>query len=262
MTPAQESLEDALKRCEVLRAVLRKSSSLQVRAVEERSLLKATGLAWFNNQRQEICKALDASLLSEIDSLYNQIITSSDRAGSRSSYLSKLRDLRAGLLNLRSTQILALARQATTDTPPNFGRLVSDSKMQSILQRRWKECVLCVHTDAPMAATVMMGGLLEGLLLARVNKETDKAPIFTASSAPRDKSGNPQPLKNWMLNDLIAVAHELGWISQSAKDVGAVLRDYRNYIHPQKELSHGIVLTLSDASVLWEVAKSISKQLL
>jgi len=44
--------------------------------------------------------------------------------------------------------------------------------------------------------------------------------------------------------------------------VGEVLRDYRNYIHPQKELSNGIVLRTEDASILWEVAKGISHQLL
>lgn len=65
-----------------------------------------------------------------------------------------------------------------------------------------------------------------------------------------------------MLKNFIDVAHELGWISNSAKDVGAVLGEYRNYIHPQKELSHGIVLTNEDAAIVWGVAKSISSQLL
>jgi hypothetical protein len=41
-----------------------------------------------------------------------------------------------------------------------------------------------------------------------------------------------------------------------------VVRDYRNFIHPQKELSHGIVLEVGDARMLWEVAKSITLQLL
>jgi hypothetical protein len=47
-----------------------------------------------------------------------------------------------------------------------------------------------------------------------------------------------------MLKDFIDVVHELGWITVSAKDVGAVLRDYRNYIHPQKQLSHNVHLKL------------------
>ncbi|MBL8230659.1 MAG: hypothetical protein JNL98_19360 [Bryobacterales bacterium] len=65
-----------------------------------------------------------------------------------------------------------------------------------------------------------------------------------------------------MLKSYIDVAHELSWISTSAKDVGVVLRDYRNYVHPQKEYSHGIVLTPEDARVLWDVAKTIVRQLL
>jgi len=109
----------------------------------------------------------------------------------------------------------------------------------------------------------MMGGLLEGLLLARINRERNKAHIFKATAAPVDPStGNPRQLKEWTLMNFIDVAHELNWISRSAKDVGEVLRDYRNYIHPYKELSHGVALTTADARVLWEVTKSLSLQVL
>jgi hypothetical protein len=112
-----------------------------------------------------------------------------------------------------------------------------------------------------MAATVMMGGLLEALLLARILREEDKDPMFKASTAPKDK-GKTLQLKEWGLRNFIDVAHELGWISQGAKDVGDVLRDYRNYIHPQKEHSHGIRLTTDDARIFWKVGKSISRQVI
>jgi len=36
---------------------------------------------------------------------------------------------------------------------------------------------------------------------------------------------------------------------------GRSFRDYRNYIHPQKELSHGINISAGDARTLWEIAK-------
>lgn len=42
----------------------------------------------------------------------------------------------------------------------------------------------------------------------------------------------------------------------------AVLRDYRNYVHPQKELSHGIRLSAQDAALWWEVSKLIARELL
>ena len=107
-----------------------------------------------------------------------------------------------------------------------------------------------------------MGGQLEALLLARVNRESDQAPIFKARTAPKNKAGQTRPLNEWMLNNYIEVAHELGWISVSARDVGAVLRDYRNYVHPFKQLSHGVHLTYADAALLWEITKNILRQVL
>ena len=120
-----------------------------------------------------------------------------------------------------------------------------------------------MNGGANLAATVMMGGLLEALLLARVNLETDKKPIFTAKAAPKDKTtGKSHALKDWALKDYIDVAHELTWITKSAKDIGEVLRDYRNYIHPHKEHSHKVKLNSSDGLIFWGVTKSIATQVI
>lgn len=151
----------------------------------------------------------------------------------------------------------------TPDAAPKFDPLVSDPRMQAILTRRWQECGICVKSGAPLAATVMMGGLLEGLLLAKINQLPNKSPVFSAASTPIDpKTRKAVQLKEWGLKNYIDVAHELGWITKATKDIGEVLRDYRNYIHPQKEFSHGITLEPGDALMLWEVAKSITLQLL
>ena len=132
--------------------------------------------------------------------------------------------------------------------------------MQGILNNRWTECVRCVGCNAPLAATVMMGGLLEAVLLARVNRETNKAPIFTAKGAARDHLGKTKPLNEWTLQHYITVAHELGWITVTAMSVGEVLRDYRNYVHPHKEYAHGVVLKPDDALLWWEISKTIVRQ--
>jgi hypothetical protein len=264
MTAGQQALDDAVKRCKFLQALLRKKATKQVWADEERDTIKATCLAWFNTQRPKISPELDSVALANADHLYDGMLKASERAGSRSKYQKSLKTLHGELLEIRSKQMVAASKTvATSDVAPSFAVLIPDAKMQGILERRWVECVLCLYAPAPMAATVMMGGLLEGLLLARINKEPSQQHIFTAKNSPKDKkTGNPLPLKDWGLKDYIAVAHELKWITVSAKDVGVVLRDYRNYIHPQKELSHGITLVADDAGILWEVAKSISKQLL
>lgn len=264
MADGQEALGDAIKRCDFLRKLLRKKRSKQVWAEDERETIKATCLAWFNNQKPSIQGDLDPQILGTADAIFDALLNASDRAGSRSQYQRNLKRLRAELLSLRSKQMQAASKKRRTqDSSPSFAVLIHDARMQDILLRRWTECVACLEGSAPMAATVMMGGLLEGLLLARINKQPNQQPIFTAKSAPKDKkTGIPLLLKDWTLKNFIDVAHELGWISESAKDVGEVLRDYRNYIHPQKELSHGIVLKNDDAVLLWEIAKSIAKQLL
>ena len=64
------------------------------------------------------------------------------------------------------------------------------------------------------------------------------------------------------MKGFLDVAHELKWVSNSAKDVGVVLRDYRNYIHPNKELTHGVKLNPNDARMFWDVCKNISREVI
>jgi hypothetical protein len=123
--------------------------------------------------------------------------------------------------------------------------------------------VKCIEGSAFLAATVMMGGLLEALLVARANRMSDKSPLFAATSTPIDpKTKKPLDLRQWTLAPYIDVSHELGWITRSAKDVAIVLRDYRNYVHPEKERSHGVTLSREDAVMFWELVKTLTRQLL
>ncbi len=108
-----------------------------------------------------------------------------------------------------------------------------------------------------------MGGLLEALFVARANKLQDKAPLFRSKSTPLDsKTKKPIPLSDWTLRPYIEVGYELGWISRSGKDVAAVLRDYRNYVHPEKERSHGVSLNAHDSAMFWDVTRGLAQQLL
>jgi hypothetical protein len=266
MNDSQLAIDEAISQVETLRKSLKKGTSLQVRAIQERSIIKATALAWFNNLRPKLTGIFNDGDLNSIDHLYNHILVASDRATVRSDYVAQLKSMKEALVELRSQSVLRPSipvKGNSSDLPPDFSSLITDTQMQNILRRRWLECIDCISAGAPLAATVMMGGLLEALLLARINRETNKAAIFKAIAAPKDKStGQTLSLKDWGLRNYIDVAHELGWISQSTKDISAVLRDYRNYVHPYKELSHGITLEKSDAPILWEVSKSITAQIL
>jgi hypothetical protein len=109
----------------------------------------------------------------------------------------------------------------------------------------------------------MMGGLLEALFVARANKMGDKGPLINARSAPIDKkTAKTMDYREWMLDSYIRVGHELGWITESAKQVADVLKEFRNYVHPAKELRHGVELAQNDSAMFWNVTKSLVRQLL
>ena len=270
MADGQVTIDAAVADVDNLRRILKRRSTKQVQSENERQIVKGIALAWFRKRRPMLVALLGEDQVGGIDKLYSALIESSGRATTRAKYFGTLKAVKKQLGNLQGQHVIALAAQAaitppgvkTSDSPPQFTSLISDHKMQAILAKRWRECVICVNAGAPLAATVMMGGILEGLLLAKINQLPNSSQVFTASSAPRDKVGKTLPLKVWTLKNYIDVAHELKWITTTAKDIGVVMRDYRNYIHPQKELSHGVTLVEGDAEMLWEIAKRMILQIL
>jgi hypothetical protein len=268
VTTAHDELEAMVDDVEHLRKHVAKGSSLQLRSEADLDLIKAVVQTWLRSRRPFLVAALGDQALQPVDAVFREILEASQRATVRTRYKEKLKAVKQLLAKLLVVNAVALSKGMTTpgstsDAPPSFGAIGGDAKMQAILTNRWKECVACVGYGLPLSATVMIGGLLEAILLARINILADKSPVFTAAAAPRDKkTGATLPLKEWGLSNYIDVAHELGWISDTYKDVGAILRDYRNYIHPHKEHQHGKTLSPDDAKVLWEIGKSIMHQVL
>jgi len=134
--------------------------------------------------------------------------------------------------------------------------------MKALLERRWIECTKCVSVKAHLAAIVMMGGLLEALFVARVKQLADKPILFTAPSAPKNKEGKTLPPNEWTLKPFLQVGYDVKWITQAARDVAAVLGEYRNYVHPEKEHRHGVSLGQEDGVILCGVTKNLVAQLL
>ncbi|MHB8471722.1 MAG: hypothetical protein ACYDC8_02495 [Gammaproteobacteria bacterium] len=266
MESAHEKVDVAIREVETFRKNLNKNKAKQVSSLEERNIAKATALSWFNNHLPIIADVVDHEQCEPVTAGYHKLIDFTDRATSRTRYDSVLKALKKDLGNLRKHAVDGKVNSQTavsSDQHPNFAPLIGDLKMQGILAERWRECVVCILHNAPLAATVMMGGLLETMLLARFNKEIDKSCIFKATTAPKDrKTGKTLELKEWTLRHYLDVAHELEWISRSTRDIGEVVRDFRNYVHPYKQASHGVTLDINDARLFWEISKEITRQLL
>jgi hypothetical protein len=256
----QSPVDAYLSDVDRLRDVISRVRTPQIRSGEDRGHIKAVAAAWFKTYKG-FAAGKDVT---DLDSTCGTLLVAAEKLPSSSRVKKLLKGLRKDVIDLQADLIAAPspAGAALPDVAPSFAA-VPDAVMRQILTRRWDECVVCIRSGAPLAGIVMMGGLLESLFLARVNREPNLKAVFTAKACPKDKAtGNPRQLKEWGLGDFIAVAHDLGWITQSGKDVSAVLQNYRNFIHPQKELASQAALTLDDARMLWVVAKEIAIRLL
>lgn len=264
MSAAADPIEMCLREIEQARNRVSRIRAKQVRNADDRDYLKSVAYAWFRSHRPLLVTAIGEDALESVDLELRRTLDATERASAKTTYRTALKNAKDALASLRG---IALVRQRSSDSasdaPPDFTSLAVDATMRTILERRWNECQTCMRAGAPLAATVMMGGLLEALFVARANVMTNKAPLFRAKATPIDaKTKKPLPLPEWTLRPYIDVGAELGWISRSGKDVAAVLRDYRNYVHPEKERAHGVSLNHHDSEMFWEVTKSLARQLL
>lgn len=140
---------------------------------------------------------------------------------------------------------------------------MTDSKLKTILEERWKEANSAQHAGAPLATIILLGSILEGALLHKI--ESDPAKANLAATAPKQKDNNgklkPKKFSAWTLNDLITVAHEAGWLGKDVNDFSMVLRDYRNLVHPGEEKKQGVLLRSDTCDVCWPVVKAALKDL-
>jgi hypothetical protein len=266
MPAASEAVDAAISEVTTARSLIAKIKTKQIHTVDALATLKSTAHAWFNSHRPIVIGAAVGVDLTDTDRSYTTILDSTAKHAARQTYLDALKETKDALIAVRAAILvapLAAAAGSMDDLAPDFSPLAGNPQMLDILTRRWYECHRCVTAGAHLAAIVMMGGLLEALFVARANKMSDKSALINASEAPKDpKTGKTINYQQWMLDSYIRVAHELNWITDSAKNLADVLKEYRNYIHPEKELRHGVTLNLNDSSMFWQIAKGLVRQLL
>ncbi|WP_425905917.1 hypothetical protein [Nitrobacter sp. TKz-YC02] len=262
MPNVYEAIDAAINEATAARKRVAKIRSGQVRGVDEIATLKATAQTWFHTHRPIIVAGAPSTDLTTVDAYFTVVLDATAKCAAKATYLDALKDTKGALIAVRS-MVLVAPTVDSDDVAPDFSPLAGSLQMRDILVRRWDECAKCVKADAHLAAIVMMGGLLEALFVARANRLTDKRSLTSAASAPKDKlTGKTTNYQDWMLDSYIKVGFELRWITESAKDVADRLKEYRNFVHPAKELRYGVTLSLNDSSIFWQVTKALARQLL
>lgn len=117
---------------------------------------------------------------------------------------------------------------------------IHDKELQVIIKRDYAELTNVLLPDGAWKSVVVMAGsILEAILFDMLSSQKHHRKAMTSSKAPKDNSGNILDIKtkDWKLITLIDVATDIGIIpKQRAEAVDQILRDFRNFIHPRKEI--------------------------
>jgi hypothetical protein len=122
---------------------------------------------------------------------------------------------------------------------------VSTDELRGIVERDYRELVVAlIPSGAWKSAVVMAGSVLEAILYDQLTRDaTSTAAAMNSPKAPRKKGGAVRDIlsdsveDDWTLSKLIDVSAELGVLpAHRIPMFDHVLRDYRNIVHPRKEL--------------------------
>lgn len=143
--------------------------------------------------------------------------------------------------------------------PPDFSALGLEAGLGALLADRWTEAQRCVDASAYLAALIMMGSLLEGMLLGVIRRNMKAA--NQAGAAPRGQDGSVLLLKDWKLAQMIEVAHELRWLGLDIKKFSHALREFRNLVHPHQQLAVGDRPDGDTCRISWLVVQAAANDL-
>lgn len=132
-----------------------------------------------------------------------------------------------------------------SDLRKRLDALIDDAGAVEMLSRRVEETQVCEAGGAYTMAIIGIGSFVEGLLLT-VLTERDEG------IKPNDRS---------TLQQLIDTAHAKDWIQLDAKAFAHNVRDFRNFIHPRKEMSEQPRFDADSVMLCWAPVHAILNDL-
>lgn len=82
-----------------------------------------------------------------------------------------------------------------------------------------------------------------------------------ARSAPKDKDDKAKKFSDWTLNNFVDVSFEIGLLKHDVKVFNHVVRDFRNYIHPNEQIRNNFSPDKDTALICLQVLKATVNQI-
>ncbi len=125
---------------------------------------------------------------------------------------------------------------------------IADPKFKSLLIRDFHELQNCVKYESSKSVLILSGSIIEATLLEFF---THNLPSGTTESK----------LLKLNLSELIIEAESIGLISSKSKELSTVIKNYRNLIHPGREIRTKEEFDFDTAIVSFSLVKMILKEI-
>lgn len=136
---------------------------------------------------------------------------------------------------------------------PSFDKLPVPTRISTIIQERLDEAQLCLSKGAYLSVIFLSGSILEAVLLGAA--ENDPKAFNESKFSPKD-NGKVKRFSEWHLAEFIDSAHDIGLLERDIKVFSHQLRNFRNYIHPHKQIESGFKPDEHTATICFQVLKA------
>lgn len=127
---------------------------------------------------------------------------------------------------------------------------LSDAELANIIKRDYAELNnILLPEGAWKSCVILAGSILEAVLFDVLSSDKYNAQALKSKYVPKEKSGNMK-MDNWKLYDLIKVANDIKVLPNDKVNViDQALRQYRNFVHPKKEIRMQFECTEAEALI-------------
>lgn len=127
-------------------------------------------------------------------------------------------------------------------------KYVEDLEMRYLLERDFKECAIAVVAGQEKSAIIMCGSIIEALLLASIKK---------VGIERYSVNGKTKKVMDMVLNELLYVADENQLIRKRNYHLSQYVKDYRNAVHPAKEIRDQQEISNENVQLMWNALKQV-----
>ena len=136
---------------------------------------------------------------------------------------------------------------------PNLQKLPVAPDVAEIIQDRLKEAQACLCVGAYLSVIILYGSILEAVLLGAALKDPEE---FNRSAKAPKRRDKPKVFQDWTLLEFINVGCDLELLKPDVREFSQGLREFRNYIHPNKQLKSDFKPDEFTAKICFQVLKA------